>query len=48
MMPRIHFIGDIFCDIIAGGVENLPEWGGDSLAFAGIAIHPGATILFVS
>jgi hypothetical protein len=40
-MNEIAIVGDIFSDIIAGGVSNLPSWGADTPSASGIGIYPG-------
>lgn len=39
---KITIVGDIFCDIIAYGIVNLPQWGQDAKA-SGISIYPGGS-----
>lgn len=39
--PRISVIGDIFCDVLAGPVRDMPVWGADALA--SIRLLPGGS-----
>ena len=40
-MKSINILGDIFCDIAALGLKDMPKWGGD--VFGSIKILPGGS-----
>lgn len=48
-VPTVTIVGDIFCDVIATNVENLPSvWGTDTVVRAPITVHSGGSGLNTS
>lgn len=39
--PRIGIIGDIFMDVVVGGIKKFPDWGMDELTQSPIKLMPG-------
>ena len=45
---KVTIIGDMFCDIIANGVGNMPEWGEDEVIDSPVVLRAGGSGLNTS